>query len=149
MNKLQLITTGDLASLYQLIRDKLDPKIKISNYSEPPSSDESSAHLNFNILKGRICIGQIEITGDCEIIVAHMDENLLYLYETYDAADDTLEELVEAVVDLIEENYDQFIDIHTGVKKIHELINKIEELMVTYGINNYVDFEYRYEQFDV
>jgi hypothetical protein len=133
-------------TIYSKIRARLDKRIKCSAIF-----DEDTEHLRFDILKGKIVIGQVQIDIEAvEIIVAHMDEEILY--ETWYPEEDTptdVEKIVENAVDLIEENYERLVDIHTNLKKVHDMIDKIKDLLDDINLDSYLEFDYRYQQFDV
>jgi hypothetical protein len=147
MNLIEESQAALFNQVYLEIRERLDKKIKISDIPK----DGQYKQLVFSILKGKTEIGQVQIDiKEGEIIVAHMDEEILY--ETWYGEEDavpTCDILVEEAVNLIEENYERFCDIHTNLKKVHDMISKIEDLLDDINLDDYIEFHYRYQQFDV
>ena len=147
MNLIEESQAALFNQVYCEIQERLDKKIKISNMGET----DDFRHLEFSILKGKTKIGEVQIdVKEGEIIVAHMDEEILY--ETWYPEEDGItdaEQIIENAVDLIEENYERLYDIHTNLKKVHDMISKIEDLLDGINLDNYLEFDYRYQQFDV
>ena len=96
-------------------------------------------------------IGEVQIDlKEGEIIVAHMDEEILY--DAWCPEEDIstdVEKIIDSAVDLIEKNYERLYDIHTNLKKVHDMISKIEDLLDGVDLDSYIEFDYRYQQFDV
>jgi hypothetical protein len=147
MNLIEESQAALFNQVYLEIRERLDKKIKISDIPK----DGQYRQLVFSILKGKTKIGQVQIdVKEGEIIVAHVDEEILY--ETWYPEEDGItdaEQIIENAVDLIEENYERLYDIHTNLKKVHDMISKIEDLLDDVDLDSYIEIGYRYQQFDV
>ena len=136
-----------ITEIYNLIREKLDKKIKISPINHIYNND-----FTFDILKSNMVIGNVYINvnmSDSYVTVSHMEQD--FLHDSIDVYEiiDNYTPFIDATILLIEDNYDRLVDIHSAFKKIKSYLCKIEQIIEEHSLDGCVEYLNNTDDFDV